>query len=284
VIRNDLWFDAQFRGLIQTTVTGAAYERLGQALVLKPGQEVYQTLRLDQGQLAQFLASNPQPTMSFWGSVRTNPRGDGNVGPSGFRVLFSAITERDGFAIDNNNLLALNKMLNGKDAEQRIRALEMVSVQVEQLKSQPPAQQTDVLIKGFIQNVVKAASDEAVPAAASWAQFLIAARDAEARPAAVGRMVADPDPTRRVMGLLIAHALPPDQQKALLKKVEGDADEMVKTYAAGMSELSQYATTRPTTTQPATTLPTIPSLPTVPPVPVPGPGTVAPGPSPVPPP
>jgi hypothetical protein len=272
VIRNDLWFDAQFRGLVQQAVTGAAYERLGQALVLKPNQEIVQTFRMDQGQLAQVLAGNPQPTLAFWGTVRTNPRGDGGTSPGGYGVMFSAITEREGFVINNNNIVALNQMANGEKPELRIRGLEMMSVQVEQIRAQPPGPQSDVLIKGFLQNIGKAANDDAMPAVATWAQFLIAARDAAVRPAAVAKMVADPDPTRRVMGLLIAHALPPEQQKALLKQVANDAEEMVRTYATGMTELVQFASNRPPARAPSSA-----TLPTIPP-----PGTVAPGPSPVP--
>jgi tetratricopeptide (TPR) repeat protein len=252
VIKNDLWFDAQLRGLVQQMVSGAAYERLGQALVLKPGQQVSQTLRLDQGQLAQVLAGNPAPAMTFYGQVRTNPRGDGGVGPGGQLMPFASITERSGFALDANSLKAVANMVATGETGERLRGLELMSAQVEQLRPQQAANpQAKVLVDSFLEAVRRAGEDKTSPASATWGMFLTAFHDEPRRAEMVEKLTADPDPTRRVVGLLIAHALPPERQRELLKAVQADPDEIIKTYTGGMAEIAKFVTAKAPTTAPA---------------------------------
>jgi hypothetical protein len=249
VIRNDLWFDVQFRGLRQDTVVGAAYERLGQVLVLKPGEEIGQSLRLDQGQLAQVLARNTTQTLTFWGMVRTNPRGDGTAGPCGYPapVTFSTITERAGFTINANSLRALAASVTTGKTGERLRGLELMSSLIDQLKPQAADPQVGVLLTSFLEAMNRCASDTADPAVASWGSFLVAVQDPNRRGEMITKLTADPDPTRRVLGLMVGQGLPPEPKKAMLAKAMADPDEIIRTYATGMAELPRYETAPPAT-------------------------------------
>jgi hypothetical protein len=251
VIRNDLWFDAQLRGLVQQMVTGAAYERIGQVLVLKPGQTISQTVRVDQGQLAQVMAGYPNPTLSFFGQVRTNPRENGS-GPCGYGVGFSAITERSGFPLNESSLKSLSALAANGNTAEKLRSLELIAALLEVMRTQKETDQTRALVTSFAEALFKSAGDPN-PAAATWASFLTAAHDASKLTAVRDRLLDDPEPTRRLIGLMTANALPLEAQKALVDKVmASEKDEMVRLYGAGVQEIAQMVAERPASTQPAT--------------------------------
>lgn len=251
VLHNDLFFDAQLRGLVQQLVTGAAYERIGQVLVLKPGAEVRQTVRVDQGQLAQVLAGYPNPTLSFFGQVRTNPTGNGS-GPCGYAVGFSSITERSGFPLNDESLKTLSNLAANGSVPEKLRSLELIAAILESLRQQK--QQTEPMkaaVTSFGEALARGASDsDAV--VATWGSFLTAAHDPAKLPQMRDRLLADPEPTRRVIGLMAANGLPLPAQKAIVDKVLAeDKDEMVRMYATGMQEIAQMVAENPAATQPA---------------------------------
>jgi tetratricopeptide (TPR) repeat protein len=251
VIHNDLWFDAQLRGLVQQLVTGAAYERIGQVLVLKPGTEVSQTVRIDQGQLAQVLAGYPNPTLSFFGQVRTNPMGNGS-GPCGYAVGFGSITERSGFPLNDDSLKALSNLASNGSVPEKLRSLELIAAVLESLRQQKPqTDQVKALANSFAEALVRGANDsDAV--VATWGSFLTAAHDPSKLAPMRDRLLADPEPTRRVIGLMAANALPLDAQKPIVEKVLAeDKDEMVRMYATGMQEIARLVAEQPPATQPA---------------------------------
>ena len=248
VIHNDLWFDAQLRGLVQQTIAGAAYERLGQVLVLKPGQVISQTVRLDQGQLAQVLAGNPNASITFYGRVRTNPRGDGTAGPGGYEAAFSSITERSGFALNDNAMKGLTAALTTGKMSEKVRSMELIVAETEQLRAmKEPTDQTRNLVNVFVEAIQSRAGD-ADPVVSTWATFLAAVQSPAKRGAVIQQLVTDAEPTRRVLGMLIANSLPLEQQKQLTAKVlETEKNETVRLYATGMSELAKLMAERPTT-------------------------------------
>jgi tetratricopeptide (TPR) repeat protein len=250
VIRNDLWFDAQLRGLYQQTITGAAYERLSQVLVLKPGQTVTQTVRLDQGQLGQILAGNPGPAVTFIGQVRTNPRGDGTSGPGGYGVPFASITERSGFGLNQQTLNQVtNTIASGAPAD-KIRGMELVSVEASQFRNaSEPTDQTKATANALFEMLTKSANDPAPPVA-TWSIFLTAVQDPGRRPAIVQTLVTEPDPTRKILGLLLVNSFPTEEQKKIASAALAAAakdDDIVKLYASGMLEIVELAASRPTT-------------------------------------
>jgi tetratricopeptide (TPR) repeat protein len=252
VIHNDLWFDAQLRGLVQQMITGAAYERIGQVLVLKPGQTISQTVRMDQGQLSQVLAGYPNPTLSFFGQVRTNPRENGS-GPCGYGVSFNAITERSGFPLNETSLKSLNNLATNGNTAEKLRSFELIAAVLESLRAQKDqTDQIKALTTSFADALFKGANDPN-PVAATWASFLCAAHDPARIAAMRDRLLADPEPTRRVIGLMTANALPLEAQKKLIQNVlSSEKDEMVRLYATGMQEIAQMISEQPATTQSTT--------------------------------
>jgi tetratricopeptide (TPR) repeat protein len=257
VIHNDLWFDAQLRGLFQKQITGAAYERLSQVLVLKPGQTVTQTVRLDQGQLAEVLTLNVGPAITFTGQVRTNPRGDGTSGPGGYGpVMFASITERSGFALNQNTLNGFTNTMASGSPTQKIRAMEVMSAEVVQLRKMPEqTDQSKALTNFFVDTVQKSANDPAPPVA-TWGTFLTAVQDPGKRPAIIQTLITEPDPTRQILGLLLVNSLPADEQKRIATAaLASKEDEMIKLYATGMLDMVEIAASRPTTAPSATIIP-----------------------------
>lgn len=250
VIRNDLWFDAQLRGLFNQVITGAAYERLSHALVLKSGQTITQTVRLDQGQLGQILAGNPGPAITFIGQVRTNPRGDGNSGPGGYGVPFASITERSGFGLSQQSLGQVTNTIASGAPGDKIRAMELVSAEAAALRAaQEPTDQTKAAANALIETVTKSANDP-VPTVATWSVFLTAVQDPNRRPAIVQTLVTEPDQTRRILGLLLVNSFPAEEQKKIATATLAAAakdDDMVKLYANGMLEMVELAASRPAT-------------------------------------
>jgi hypothetical protein len=236
---------------VQQLVTGAAYERIGQVLVLKPGTEVSQTVRIDQGQLAQVLAGYPNPTLSFFGQVRTNPMGNGS-GPCGYAVGFGSITERSGFPLNDDSLKALSNLASNGSVPEKLRSLELIAAVLESLRQQKPqTDQVKALANSFAEALVRGANDsDAV--VATWGSFLTAAHDPSKLAPMRDRLLADPEPTRRVIGLMAANALPLDAQKPIVEKVLAeDKDEMVRMYATGMQEIARLVAEQPPATQPA---------------------------------
>jgi tetratricopeptide (TPR) repeat protein len=247
IIRNDLWFDAQLRGLVQQTVMGAAYERITQMLVLKPGDSVTQTVRLDQGQLAQVLSANPNPAITFYGQVRTNPRGDGGSGPGGYGLPFANITERSGFTLNETAFRTISNTIATGAPGEKVRTMEFVAAEIETLQRQQVTDQTKIVVASFIETLQKTMSDP-VPGVATWGTFLTAVHNPVKRPDMIDKLLADPDATRRVLGLLIANSYPPDKQKQMLARLlDSEKEEMVRAYAQGMLEIATITLTQPTT-------------------------------------
>lgn len=249
VIKNDLWFDAQMRGLVQQTFTGAAYERISQKLVLKPGETLEQRVRLDQGTLYQFLMGNPAPTFAFYGQVRTNPRADGTSGPCGYGVQFGSITERAGFSLNQQGLQTLQGLVAGGTPAEKIRSLELLSslaswLNTPQQASNPQAGQ---VAKQLLQVLEKSMADPS-PGVSTWGAFLTAVHKSDSRKPVMEKMLSDEDPKRRLLGLMIATGLEKKEQRALLEKViANDTSESVKAYARGMMDLAEAApATQPT--------------------------------------
>jgi hypothetical protein len=262
VIKNDLWFDANLRGLVQQVVAGAAYERLGQKLVLKPADVVYQTLRLDQGQLSNLITGNPQPTLTFYGQVRTNPRGDG-FGPCGQSVAFASITERAGFNTNDPQQLKIlvNLVANGNPAE-KMRSLELLGSLLEGFKAQfqqNPGPQLQTMITGLSEQLNRSASDEKAEGVRTWARFLAAVHNGDKRQAVMQKLLDGKDakdadakdkPTDRLLGMMIANILPADQKQALVTiQIEQHKDPITQLYGSAMLELIKLFPDQPATTQ-----------------------------------
>ncbi|MEZ0267254.1 MAG: tetratricopeptide repeat protein [Phycisphaerae bacterium] len=246
VIKPDLWCDAQFRGLVQQSVPGAAYDKLGQVLVLAPGQSMMQVFRFDQGQSGPFgqVIANPGPTLTFYGFARTNPRGDGGSGLCGQGVQFTSISERSGFGLNQQGVQVLTGLLNNGTIPERLRSLDLVVALVSQLRAaqqqgQPNQQNMQQIANAFVDLLEQKAADP-TPGVATWATFLTAVNAPTKGVEMMGKLLADPAPERRILGVLIAGGLPPAEHQALMKKVIAeDRSEAVKEYASASLEIAE---------------------------------------------
>lgn len=247
MIHNDLWFDVLMRGLVQKVVTGAAYDRLSQVLVLKPGESMTQSIRIDQGQLSEVLVGNPNPSLTFYGRIRTNPRGEGGTIPGGQETQFSSITERTGFGLNPNSVRNLTSVIAAGAPGERIRSLELMAAELEQLRNQPDTDENKLLITSFLE-ILQRATEDTNQNVATWATFLNAVHHPDKRAALMEKLRTDPDPVRRLLSLLIGNSLPPDQQKTMLTQLlASEKDEMVRLYASAMLDIAQVMIANPTT-------------------------------------
>jgi hypothetical protein len=264
VIQNDLWFDAQLRGLFQQPITGAAYDRIGQRVVLKPGEFISQTVRFDQGQLSQLLFANPNADVMFYGQVRTNPRGDGSTGPCGYGVAFSPITNRTGFPLAANAVQNLANLVAAGKPDEKIRSLELVGAEIEALNAQlaqaannpnpgapGPDKNTQTFINALGEMLVKSI-DDPNPSVATWGAFLTTLYNPAKRQPVIEHFIADPDPARRVVGLLlVSNYYPLEQQKQVLNGLmTAEKDDLVKLYASALSDIHKLVAAAAASTQP----------------------------------
>lgn len=270
VLRNDLWFDIQLRGLVQQSIPGAAYDRFSQKLVLKPGEMMVQTVRLDQGQFGDVLTRFPNPSLTFYAHVRTNPRGDGSA-PGGYDVQFSSITERSGFSVDGNTLRWLTNQVSTGSPTQRIRAMELMAAELEQFRVQPEGDQRNLLITTMTE-LLKKTNDDLIPSVGTWGSYLAALHIPEKRQDIVDKFKANRDPLRRLLALriMVGTLKPEELNKALEKMAAGEKEDMVKLYISGSTDVALWRSENPTTAPSATGSTTRPSTGPTPPVTIPG--------------
>jgi hypothetical protein len=131
IIRGDLWFDAQQRGISSQPFPGIAFDRLAGPVVLPARKSMTQIVRASQGALAEFLAQNPTMSLQLAFTAVTNPVTQGDKvepGPAGQRVTSPRLAERRG--IPNNagvvEQRSLAAMSNGETAD-RLLVVEQVA-------------------------------------------------------------------------------------------------------------------------------------------------------------
>lgn len=277
ILHPDLWFDAEFRGVVQQMIPGAAYDRIGHEVVLKPHTSVSQVVRIDQGAVAQNLTASPFPAMQINLRVRTNPSttGASGVGPAGQIVAANKFIDRREFPFAPASLQKLSQDLQqGGPAEKIVRTDLAATIAV--ILSQ---QKDDSMHRTALQLVelLKAATRDSSPAVAAWAGGTLARiSPATDRTTAVSQLINDPYWVARLLGLVAMGPMKLEEQRVNAQNVAvHDTDSIVVAYAKALDELLQtaiaaqaatQASTQPTATQP-TTDPTSPfgPSPTAPP-------------------
>jgi tetratricopeptide (TPR) repeat protein len=241
LIKPGLWFDVQLTGLIQRNVPGTAFDRITDRIVLKPKQVITRTIRIDQGNLAQFLNQNPGPPIAMRVTVRTNPlSGGGGIisGPAGEAQDLSKGMERSAFAPTEANMNAAIMLLRNGDAREKLRSLEVLGVLGMVLKGQKDAA-PEVRAKGdlLIDNVKKSRYDSD-PNIRAWAAFIFTfAAPEEERAPNVQRMLLDEAWQPRLLGLASMGALARDRQMQLAKEaMERDSQQFIKDFAKAAIE------------------------------------------------
>lgn len=257
LIHSDVWFDAQFRGLVHDTLPGVCIARFGQQLILRKGESITQIVRLDQGQLARVLANSPVPPFEIMFSVRTNPTTttqDGTL-PGGVAMVFDKMVSRTPF--NSSQIQQLITDIKGGPGAKEMRGIDLGIVLLGILQNQagnPNAQQ----VAGAMLDAIRSRTTDPSPSVQAWAQFELAqyaaARDRKGDRVAVERMMSDPNWQQRMLGLTVVGALPLEQQlKIAQDAAERDTDPTVKAYAQAGVELLQAAVAQAPATQPAAT-------------------------------
>lgn len=271
VVRPDLWFDAQFRGALKESFSGVAYDRIAGPLVLQPGEETQQIVKVNQGELRALLESNPMKSLQFTTSVMTNPTAAGaegqiSAGPAGQRVTMTRLVERMAMPIQQP---AARQSLIGATATgtptQKIAALELIATLIATLEHEPPpapdspagaadaADPTPQIIRE-LREALRRATFETDPTVRAYAHYLTGRIAPPQQQAAVIERLAGGSAwqDRLLAGMLILQT----QQEipAIDALAESDPDPAVRHFMAALDDLSavttQAATTAPST-QPA---------------------------------
>jgi tetratricopeptide (TPR) repeat protein len=247
VIHQDLWLDAQLRGVSPRTFPAEAYQRLGGSFVLMPKQSVEQVVRLDQNQLAAALESNPRSSFQIGATVITNPttmNGQIRIGPCGARASMGGLIERQGLPIGSEDVRQkLMDTLDSGSPEEKARAVDVLSRFAALLSGQPDAPTRQLAIQ-CVQAVRRAIQDDD-PTVASFASFRYAMLTRNS--AMIDQMLHDPFWLTRVYGITLVDDLGLD--RGPVKKIaSSDSDPLVKSLA----EASMHAGLKPPSTQPAT--------------------------------
>lgn len=249
ILRPDLWFDVQIRGLQQQNLTGVAYDRISRRTVLQPGEATEQLVRLDQPKLAEVLASNPMVAMQLSFTVVTNPMSSSTgIGPgaAGQRVLVRKFLVREANPLTAQNQQEIQQVLAGGSGEMKIRTISLVATYARALLADKDSK-VQARGKQIIASLNDMGSDPS-PSVATWALYEGAiAQPANQREAILKQMIASDYWPQRLMAASLALGIPGEPSKSAFEKLKSDSDPLVKSYAAVCEFDAAHPTTRPTT-------------------------------------
>jgi len=261
VIKPDLWFDGQLRGMVQQQFPGITYDRITQVRVLRPKQSIQMFVRVDQGQLAQILRSNPTPALQLFVSVMTNPTsvaGKIDPGAGGLKVQFPRVFARNPFPINDESARSkLTASVDTGSPSEKFNALELLQglggllLQAPREGASVPAEETErrQSMANQFASVVMRARNDPQPSVATWAAFLstTATPQGDEFDRAVRSMLASEEWPTRLMGAVAASSAGPDHLDRLKAVATDDEEPLVRQFATAAIEAGQAATTQPTT-------------------------------------
>ena len=244
VIRNDLWLDAQVRGVANQTFPGTAYDRMTGALVLRPGAMVSRVIRIDTGALGKILTDNPTQPHDIQLTVLTNPVSTEKgviPGVGGLKTQVRKTMSREGFAItaDRSVNSMLENLVSGKKG--RIANMDLIAAYMTDRKDERIAK----LAPLFEQKLIAVKVDPS-PTVRSWAQYTLAGLAATpAKSQQVQEMGRSADWQARLLAAIRSWELGPESRKALFGELANDAEPAVKEYVAAYTESAEPPTTGP---------------------------------------
>jgi hypothetical protein len=236
LIKPGLWFDVQLTGLAQRNITGVAYDRITDRLVLKPHQVISRIVRIDQGGLAVLLSQNPGPPIAMRVTVRTNPiptRDAVLSGAGGQAQELNKGIERAAFPANEGTIGAAVNALQSGDAREKLRNMEVLAMLGASLRGQKDAA-PEVRAKGeSLVDAVRKARFDSDPNVRAWAGFIVAfAASEEERAPNVQRMLLDETWQSRLLALAAMATLPRERQVQFARDViEKDNQQFVKDFA-----------------------------------------------------
>ncbi len=251
LIKPGLWFDAQLTGLATRQMSGVAFERITERVVLRPKETISKTVRIDQGALAQLLNQNPIPPIAMSVSVRTNPQimRDGVIsGPGGFTHDLPRRMERAAFPFSEASVGRMAAMTQSGDGQEKLRAMELLITMGVTLIGQKEATAEMRARGGALIDVVGKARTDGDANVRGWAGFLYAftAPEEQRAPNAL-RMLQDEAWQPRLLGLAALQGLPKERRDQLTKEVmEKDSMQLVREFAkASLEKPPPKPTTQP---------------------------------------
>lgn len=251
VIHSDLWFDARLRGGIDQVVPGVAYDRIADAGVLRSRQSISQVVRIDQGQLGQFLSTNPAISVQVATGVMTNPQPAQNglmAGPAGYRVQFPRLMERVATSIAGDaQRQKLYAAITTGDGAGKICAMEVLATYVHLIRTNKDVTKEAMAVTDEMVNAIRTGLSDSEPSVQAWAAYMSAlVGPNDQLPTALGRMLTDKSWQKRLLAVSALPILSPEQRKMLPEKAGiDDSDEIVKSYAKAQADLQAIATTQP---------------------------------------
>jgi tetratricopeptide (TPR) repeat protein len=220
ILKQDLWFNAQVKGITDQSFAGVAFDRLAGPIVLHARQSTSQIVRLDQGELKHFMMSNPVVAMQVQGSVMTNPTEapDGRLlsGPGGYGVKFTKAFSRSPAPAEGSGPQRVLRTIAAGEPEQKMAAINLIAAYIQIIESQKPS---DDVVKGLVTpmvNAIATARTSDNPAVSAWAGYTsLELAGGDDRASVARELAADPDWRHR----LIAGAALPDLSKELQREI-----------------------------------------------------------------
>lgn len=250
LIKPGLWFDVQLGGMYRQTLSGVAFERIDEKQVLRSRESVSSIVRLDQGELEQFLAQNPGISVSMSGSVRSNPvmlNDRVASAPAGYGAEFERPMQRGNFP---GNPAAVGRAIatasSGEGAD-RMYALDLLMAMNESLQKQAAADPQWKALSQNAEDAISTARMEQNLNIKAYTNFLVARwAKPELQPPAVTRMLLEEASWQeRLLGLVALSLLPPERQMVLARQAANDENALVKEFAVASLQLLQNPVGQP---------------------------------------
>jgi tetratricopeptide (TPR) repeat protein len=262
MIKPDFIVNARQRGIGDQVFPLVAHDEFRQVTVLKARTGISQLVRLDQGQLGDYLSLRPNASVQLGVDVITNPVVTQQaVFPSagGYRNQMPRVIERAGAnVLSEAGRQKAVAILTGPNSAEKFRTVQLVGAFVRGLRQDPQAQAQEGARKaadGLEQLLANAANDpsESVQAIASFARALVQS-DPDARVAALRKMANEKPWQTQLLASFAVQGAPEAIQKPLQSSLAEDArDPLVRKYAAARLETlaALPPTTQTATSQPA---------------------------------
>jgi hypothetical protein len=258
-IRNDVFLDAQARGLRPQTFPAVAYDRLSGPLVLRSRQQASRIMRLDRGRLLTYLRGSPYTSTSLTGAAVTNPAILGErlaSGAGGYAVQFTRILEQQPVPTirPEQRQAFFDGLSNAPSAHvtpaQRLSLIDAAVVYYVLLAQNAPADQQDVPAR--LRSVIDALASDPEPTARSWGTFwgLMLAKG-DARDALAQTASFDPYWLTRLLSLAGVRAAGIDTYQRIATQLAADPDPTVSRYARAALDEIDEARANAAATQPA---------------------------------
>jgi tetratricopeptide (TPR) repeat protein len=256
VLKQDLWFNAQIKGIVEQNFVGTAFDRVAGPTVLRGRQMVTQVIRLDQGPLREFLEKDPSVAFEVYGSVVTNPtqgpKGGVGVGPAGYAVQFSKVFNRAAAATTGPApQQAINDLANGTPTA-KIDAMTLLNMYVRTAMSKKDLDDATKQKVLAMANMLMKMQGDPVPGVSALAGYFAARMIGGEPQTALIRELAQSDDWRHRAAALLVESTPVDVQKEIIAQLSADPEPCVRALARARADvLDVFSKLPPSATQPA---------------------------------